>query len=94
MIRYGELIQALRSYTHMDISNEISDEHYRLAIKLAIRKNRLEQQWGLSHITAVLLYIAFNAGQLHPSQLTSEGLQILDWAELLIEENKMLIDEL
>ena len=71
MIRYGELIQALRSYTHMDISNEISDEHYRLAIKLAIRKNRLEQQWGLSHITAVLLYIAFNAGQLHPMVMPS-----------------------
>ena len=92
MIRYGELIQTLRNYTHRDISNEISDEHYRLAIKLAIRKNRLEQQWDLQHISAVLLHIAFNDGLLHPSQLNSEGLIALDWAERLIEEDKTLID--
>ena len=92
MIRYGELIQTLRNYTHRDISNEISDEHYRLAIKLAIRKNRLEQQWDLQHISAVLLHIAFNDGLLHPSQLNSNGLTALDWAERLIEKDKALVD--
>lgn len=92
MIRYGELIQTLRNYTHRDISNEISDEHYRLAIKLAIRKNRLEQQWDLQHISAVLLHIAFNDGLLHPSQLNSSGLTALDWAERLIEKDKALVD--
>lgn len=89
MIRYGELIQALRGYTRRDISNEISDENYRVVIKLAIRKNRLNQQWDLQHITAVLLYIAFNEGQLHPSQLNSDGLKALDWAERLIEEDEI-----
>ena len=92
MIRYGELIQTLRNYTHRDISNEISDEHYRMAIKLAIRKNRLEQQWDLQHISAVLLHIAFNDGLLHPSQLNSDGLTALDWAERLIEKDKALVD--
>jgi hypothetical protein len=96
MIRYGELIQNLRNYTHKDISNEISDEHYRMAIKLAIRKNRLnqqlDQQWDLQHITAVLLHIAFNDGLLHPSQLNSDGLLALDWAERLIEKDKALVD--
>lgn len=92
MIRYGELIQTLRNYTNRDISNEISDEHYRLAIKLAIRKNRLEQQWDLQHISAVLLHIAFNDGLLHPSQLNSNGLTALDWAERLIEKDKALVD--
>ena len=92
MIRYGELIQALRDYTHRDISNEISDENYRVVIKLAIRKNRLDQQWDLQHITAVLLYIAFNEGKLHPSQLNSDGLKALDWAERLIEEEEIPFD--
>jgi hypothetical protein len=89
MIRYGELIQALRDYTHTDVSNEISDENYRVVIKLAIRKNRMDQQWDLRHICAVLLYIAFNEGQLHPSQLNSKGLEALDWAEQLIENNEI-----
>jgi len=89
MIRYGELIQALHDYTHLDISNEIPDELYRVVIKLAIRKNRQEQQWELRHIAAVLLYIAFNEGHLHPSQLNSEGLIALNWAELLIEEDEI-----
>ena len=92
MIRYGELIQALRGYTHSDISNEISDENYRVVIKLAIRKNRLHQQWDLQQITAVLLHVAFNAGQLHPSQLNSDGLNALDWAERLIEEDQIPAD--
>ena len=91
MIRYGELIQALRGYTRRDISNEISDENYRVVIKLAIRKNRLNQQWDLQHITAVLLYIAFNEGQLHPSQLNSDGLKALDWAERHIEEDEIAV---
>ena len=94
MIRYGELIQALRDYTHRDISNEISDENYRVVIKLAIRKNRHDQQWDLQHITAVLLHIAFNDGQLHPSQLNSDGLKALDWAERLIEEDGIPADRL
>ena len=92
MIRYGELIQALRNYTHSDISNNISDENYRIAIKLAIRKNQHDRQWDLQHITAVLLHIAFNAGQLHPSQLNSEGLKALDWAERLLEEDGIPAD--
>lgn len=96
MIRYGELIQNLRNYTHRDISNEISDEHYRMAIKLAIRKNRLnqqlDQQWDLQHISAVLLHIAFNDGLLRPSRLNSDGLIALDWAERLIEKDKALVD--
>ncbi len=71
-----------------------------MAIKLAIRKNRLnqqlgqqlEQQWDLQHISAVLLHIAFNDGLLHPSQLNSDGLIALDWAERLIEKDKALVD--
>lgn len=92
MIRYGELIQALRNYTHRDVSNDISDELYRVVIKLAIRKNRENQQWDLQHITAVLLHLAFNDGQLHPSQLNSDGLKALDWAERLIEEYEIPAD--
>ncbi len=92
MIRYGELIQALRGYTIGDVSNEIPDEHYRIALKLAIRKNRLDQQWDLQHITAVLLYSAFNDGRLNPSQLNSDGLKALDWAERLLEEDEIPAD--
>lgn len=92
MIRYGELIQALRGYTHRDVSSDISDELYRVVIKLAIRKNRLDQQWDLQHITAVLLHLAFNENQLHPSQLTSDGLKALDWAERLIEKDNIPAD--
>ncbi len=94
MIRYGELIQALNAYTHRDISHEISDAHYRLVITLAIRKNRQRQQWNVLHLCAILLYITFNDGQLRPSQLTYDGLQILDWGEVLVEENSALIDEI
>ena len=92
MIRYGDLIQALRAYTHRDISNEISDENYRVVIKLAIRKNRMDQQWDIQHLAVVLLYIAFNDGQLHPSQLNRKGLDALDWAERLIAEDEIPVE--
>jgi len=94
MIRYDELIQALRGYTRIDVSNKIPDAHYRLVITLAIRMHKQDQQWDLQQLTSVLLCLAINDGILQTQQLNSNGQKIIGSAQLLIKQNKQLIDEL
>lgn len=91
MIKYSELIETLGEFTHTDVHELIPDDFYRAVIRLAIRKSKEEQAWDIHHVAAVLLYVAFNHDKLHPSQLNASGLRALDWAELLIENENVMI---
>lgn len=93
MIKYGQLIKALRGYTKTPIHDAIPDSYYRAVVKTAIRKNKEEQHWDVQHVAAVLLHAAFNGGYAHPSQLTPEGLKALDWAETLIGNSNIFDTE-
>lgn len=92
MIRYGELDQAITAYTRADAHERIPVEYYRRVIKIAISMNNAGKQWDMQQSAAVLLYLAFSEGHLQPSQLTTSGLNALDYAEMLMQVNEINID--
>ncbi len=92
MIRYGELDKALAVYTQGDEREKIPVEYYRKVIKIAIKVSNNGKQWDMQQSAAVLLYLAFSDGFLQPSQLTSSGLNALDYAEMLLQDTGMEVD--
>ena len=92
MIRYGELDQAITVYTRADAHETIPVEYYRRVIKIAISMNNAGKQWDMQQSAAVLLYLAFSEGHLQPSQLTTSGLNALDYAEMLMQVNEISTD--
>jgi len=93
MIRYGELDQALSVYTRNDEREKIPMGYYRRVIKLAIEINNKGKQWDMQQSAAILLYLAFSDGHLQPSQLTSSGLNALDYAEMLLQDTGIGIEQ-
>ena len=101
MIKYGELDQALARYTKADIHEDISVDYYRRVIKAWFRANNKGLSWDMQQSASILVYLAFNEGALHPSQLNADGLKALDWAEKFLQqieldakENEDVIDAL
>ncbi|MCW8943005.1 MAG: hypothetical protein OQK93_07485 [Gammaproteobacteria bacterium] len=92
MVKYGELDKALATFVCGDTLDLIPAEYYRRVIKTAIRVNNEGKQWDMQQAAAVLLYFAFNDGLLSPSQLTSDGLKALDYAEMFMEVSQTTID--
>lgn len=92
MVKYGELDQALAAYVCLDTHEVIPVEYYRRVIKTAIKVNNEGKQWDMQQAAAVLLYFVFNDGLLSPSQLTAEGLKMLDSAEIFLQVSKATID--
>jgi hypothetical protein len=86
MIKYGELHQALLGYTHDDIHDEIPVDYYRRVMKAWFRANNAGLSWDVQQAASILLFLAFNEGQLNPSQLNSDGLKTLDWAEKFLDQ--------
>ena len=81
MIKFGELDKALTTYICSNANDTIPFDYYRRVIKATIKLNNYGQHWDINHAASVLLYLAFNDGYLHPSQLTADGLKALDHAE-------------
>ena len=101
MIKYGELHQALAIYTKTDIHEDIPVDYYRRVIKAWFRANNKGLSWDVQQAASILIYLAFNEGTLHPSQLNTDGLKALDWAEKFLQqiktdtnENKEVLDAL
>jgi hypothetical protein len=101
MVKYGELHQALAIYTKTDIHEDIPVDYYRRVIKAWFRANNRGLSWDVQQAAAILVYLAFNEGALHPSQLNTDGLNALDWAEKFLQqiktgtnENKEVLDAL
>ncbi len=101
MIKYGELHQALAIYTKTDIHEDIPVDYYRRVIKAWFRANNKGLSWDVQQAASILIYLAFNEGALHPSQLNTDGLKALDWAEKFLQqiktgtnENKEVLDAL
>lgn len=92
MVKYGELDKALANYVCGDTHDAIPAEYYRRVIKTAIKLNNEGKQWDMQQAAAVLLHFVFNDGLLSPSQLTSEGLKALDYAEMFLEISQTTID--
>ena len=86
MIRYGELEGMVSAYIRSDLQVSIPVGYYREAIKLAIQKQNDGKHWDMQQSAIVLLYYAFNDGYLHPSQLTTEGLDALTHADKLLHK--------
>jgi hypothetical protein len=86
MIKYGELRRALSLYTRSDIREDIPVDYYRRVIKACFRANNNGLEWDVNHAASILLYLAFNDEHLQPSQLNTDGLKTLDWAEKLLEQ--------
>ena len=93
MIRYGELHKALSAYTRQDIHEDIPIDYYRRVIKACLRASNNNLAWDVQQAACILLYIAFNDGQLQPSQLNAEGLRVLDWSERFIEQLRADTDQ-
>lgn len=89
MIKYGELHHALACYTYDDIHEDIPVEYYRRVMKAWFRANNEGLSWDVQQVASILLYLAFNEGFLHPSQLNAGGLKTLDWAEKFLEQVEM-----
>ena len=92
MVKYGELDKVLATYVCGDTHDTIPAEYYRRVIKTAIKINNEGKQWDMQQAAAVLLYFVFNDGLLSPSQLTSDGLKALDYAEMFMEVSQTTID--
>ena len=88
MIKYGELHQALAIYTKTDIHEDIPVDYYRRVIKAWFRANNKGLSWDVQQAASILIYLAFNEGALHPSQLNTDGLKALDWAEKFLQQIK------
>lgn len=85
-MKYGELNQALLRYTNTDIHETIPAEYYRRIMKAWFRANNKGLTWDVQQAAAILMYIAFNEGIIHPSQLNAVGLHTLDWAERFLDQ--------
>lgn len=101
MIKYGELHQALARYTNVDIHEDIPVDYYRRVMKAWFRANNKGLSWDVQQAASILVYLAFNEGVLQPSQLNTDGLKALDWAEIFLQqietnanENKEVLDAL
>jgi hypothetical protein len=86
MIKYGELHQALSRYTKSDIHEDIPVDYYRRVIKAWFRANNKGLSWDVQQAAAILIYLTFNEDNLHPSQLNTDGLKALDWAEIFLQQ--------
>ena len=86
MIKYGELHRALARYTKSDIHEDIPVDYYRRVIKAWFRANNKGLSWDVQQAAAILIYFTFNEGNLHPSQLNTDGLKALDWAEIFLQQ--------
>lgn len=93
MVKYGELHHALLAYTYTDIHNDIPVDYFRRVMKAWFRANNAGLNWDVNQAASILLYLAFNEGQLNPSQLNSNGLKTLDWAEKFLEQINMSADK-
>lgn len=94
MIRYGELDQAVTVYTRGTVHETIPVEYYRRALKIAIMMSNNGKHWDIQQSAAVMVYFAFSDGHLHPSQLTISGLEALDYAEKLLQDSGLNIEQL
>lgn len=92
MVKYGELDRALATFVRVDTHNAIPVEYYRRVIKISIKANNDGKQWDTHQAAAVLLYFVFSDGLLAPSQLTSDGLKVLDHAEIFLHKTRMATD--
>ena len=61
-------------------------------MKTAIQMQNDGKHWDIQQSAAVLLYYVFNDEHLHPSQLTSEGLDALTFAEKLLHKPDIKTD--
>lgn len=86
VVRYGELENIVSAYIRSDLQLSIPVEYYREAIKMAIQKQNDGRHWDMQQSATVLLYYAFNDGHLHPSQLTTDGLDALTHADKLLHK--------
>jgi hypothetical protein len=88
MIKYGELHQALARYTNTDIHEDIPLDYSRRVVKAWYTANNKGLSWDVQQAAIVLLYIAFNEGEIKPGQLNTDGLKALDWAEKFLAQIK------
>ena len=86
MVRYGELENIVSAYIRSDLQVSIPVDYYRDAIMMAVEMQGNGKHWDMRQSAVVLLYYAFNEGCLHPSQLTTEGLDALHHAEKLLHK--------
>ena len=86
MIKYSELHQALARYTTANIHEDIPVDYYRRVIKAWSKANNKGLSWDIQQAAAILVYLAFNEDVLQPSQLTADGLKILDFAEKFLQQ--------
>lgn len=93
MITYGELHEALARYTNGDIHEDIPVDYYRRVIKAWFRANNKGFSWDAQHAASILIYLAFNEGTIQPSQLNTDGLKALDWAEIFLQQIKTNTNE-
>ena len=92
MVKYGELDRAMRVYTSVAAHDVIPVEYYRRVIRIAIEMHNDGKHWDMQQAAAVLVYLAFHGDHLHPSQLTASGLKALDYADKLLQENRVIAD--
>lgn len=88
MIKYGELHQALARYTNTDIHEDIPLDYSRRVVKAWYTANNKGLNWDVQQAATILLYIAFNEGEIRPSQLNTNGLKALDFAEKFLAQIK------
>ena len=87
MIKYGELNEALLCYTNGEIHEEIPVDYYRRVIKACIRANNNGINWDIQQAAAILLYLATHEGTVDRSQLNESGVNSLEYAEKLLEQD-------
>lgn len=90
MIRYGVLDKAVTVYLQGDLHEMIPVEYYRQVMKLAIQMNNNGKHWDMQQSAAILVFLAFSNGHLKPNHLTPSGLDALDFAEKLVQDNDLL----
>ena len=93
MIRYGELDQAIIVYTKDNAHETIPVEYYRQVIKLAVKMNNDGKQWDMQQSAAILLFLAYSDGHILSTQFTGCGLDSLDYAEKLLLDNGLSIEQ-
>ena len=93
VIRYGELDQAIIVYTKDNAHETIPIEYYRQVIKLAVKMNNDGKQWDMQQSAAILLFLAYSDAHILSTQLTGCGLDSLDYAEKLLLDNGLSIEQ-
>jgi hypothetical protein len=81
MIKYGELHEALSRYTITDIHEDIPIDYYRRIMKAWFRANNQGLSWDVQQAASILVYLAFDEEAVDLDQLSTDGLNALDWAE-------------